>query len=75
MTATEIIRDIVNKQGIKMSTLASRMGIGVNVLNERVRSRNKTIEKLDSMLRPMDYKILIVPVNRRAKEDEYEVEI
>ena len=73
MKATEIVRAIMGAKNVKPSVLASRIGVKNNVLSERLGQANISVVKLNEMLRVLDYKIVVVPSDRRLKEDEYEV--
>jgi len=59
---------------VKPSTLASRLNIKNNVLSERLGQKNISIDKLNEMLRVLDYKIVIVPREARVQDGSFEVE-
>lgn len=73
MKVTEIIRMVMNLTGVKPSILASRLGIKNNVLSERLSQTNISVVKLNEMLRVLDYKVVVVPSDRRLKEGEFEI--
>ena len=73
MRATDIIRTIMNLEGVKPSALASRLNIKNNVLSERLGQTNISISKLNEMLRVLDYKVIVVPSDRRLKDGEFEI--
>lgn len=74
MKANEAIRSIMKTQEVKLSTVASRVGISSNALNMRLSQDNISISKLNEILRAMDYKIVAVPRNARVTDGGYEVE-
>lgn len=74
MKATEAIRKIMESNGTKFTVLMGRLGIGSNVLANRLNQQNISIVKLNEMARVLDYKVILVPNDRRLKEDEFEVE-
>lgn len=74
MKATEIVRIVMKSKGVKVASLADKLRIKSNVLSERLSQENISIAKLDEMLRPMDYKILIVPRDTTEKEGWYRAE-
>jgi len=74
MKATSAVRDIMEKQGVKLITLASRMNKGVSTVSERLRQDNITVEKLNELLRLLDYKVVVVPRSSRIPDGGYEVE-
>ena len=74
MKANEAVREIMNTQSVGLSTLASRLDKTPRLVSDRLSQENISIEKLNEMLRVLDYKIVVVPRNRTSKNDEYEVE-
>ncbi len=73
MKATEIIRKIVLGKGMKYSELAYRLQIGQNVLNERLRQKNISVDKLNAMLQVLGYKIVVMPYNAPVKDEWFEI--
>lgn len=73
MKATEIIRKIVLGQGMKYSELAYRLQIGQNVLNERLRQKNISVDKMNEMLQVLGYKLVVMPYNAPVKDEWFEV--
>lgn len=74
MKVTDIIRELMQVRDVKPSVLAARLGIKNNVLSERLTQKNMSINKLNEMLRVLDYKVVILPRDKRVPEDGYEVE-
>lgn len=74
MKATEVIREVMKEKEVKPSTLAARLNIKNNVLSERLGQKNISMEKLNEMLRMLDYKVVIVPREARVPDGGYEVE-
>ena len=74
MKATEIVREAMKQKEVKPSTLAARLNIKNNVLSERLGQKNISIEKLNEMLRMLDYKIVIVPRENRVPDSGFEVD-
>ena len=74
MKATEVIREVMKEKEVKPSTLAARLNIKNNVLSERLGQKNISMEKLNEMLRMLDYKVVIVPREARIPDGGYEVE-
>lgn len=75
MKATDIIKDIMEKQEVKPSMLAERLGIKNNTLSERMTQKNISVLKLSEMLEAIGYKIFIVPKNSEVQEGEYELTV
>lgn len=74
MKATEALKEVMKVREIKPSVLCDRLGIKSNVLSERFKQKNISVEKLNDMLKVMDYKILIVPRDSRVPENGFEIE-
>ena len=74
MNAMTAVREIMKNKDVKPSVLCDRLGIKSNVLSERFKQKNVSIEKLNEMLRVLDYKIAILPRETRLPENSYEIE-
>lgn len=75
MKATTILKTIMTEKGIGNTVLGKRIGIAHNVIYQRLRQDNIGINALSQMLGAMDYKVIVVPADRRVRDDEYEVTI
>ena len=73
VTFYEIIRKILEKQDVGVNEYSRRMGTSPRLVSDRLHHTNISINKLQEMLRVLDYKIVIVPASRRMKDDEYEI--
>ena len=67
-------REIMKSRAVGVNMLADRLGIKQNVLSERLRHENISVNKLSEMLRLLDYKIILVPRETRLPEGGFEVE-
>lgn len=74
MKATEAVKEIMTRIGLKNSVLCGRLGIKANVLSERLGQENISVAKLNEMLKAMDYKVVIVPRESRVPEGGFEIE-
>lgn len=74
MKTNEAVREIMAQQQVGVSALASRIGKTPRLVSDRLSMENISIEKLNEMLRVLDYKIIIAPRSRITKAGEYEVE-
>lgn len=74
MKANEAIREIMNKTGTRISTLAKRLNTGTNTIANRVAREGITVAKLSDTIRAMDYKVVVIPSNARLPEGGIEVE-
>ena len=74
MIAMEAVKAIMNAKEIRPAVLCDRLRIKSNVLSERFKQKNVSVEKLNEMLRAMDYKVVIVPRESRIPDGGYEIE-
>lgn len=74
MKTSEALKQIMKSRDIGTNTLASRLGKKANVISERLGQDNISIQKLNEMLRVLDYKVVLIPRNARTPEGGYEVE-
>lgn len=71
MKPSEIIRNIMNEKNCKPIDLAKRLETSKQTLNGRLAQDNISIDKLNQILKQLDYKIVIVP--NASKSKGYEV--
>lgn len=74
MKATEAIREVMTRQDVRFSVLCNRLAIKSNTLAGRIGQDNISIDKLNEMLRAMDYKIVVMPQNARMNAEWIEIE-
>ena len=74
MKALEAVKAIMEKTGIRQVTLRKRLGLESNTMAMRLQMKNIGVDKLNEMLRAMDYKLVIMPNTVQNKPDWYEVE-
>ena len=74
MIAMDAIKEIMKLRDIRPAVLCDRLKIKSNVLSERFKQKNVSVEKLNDMLRAMDYKVVVVPRDARIPEGGYEIE-
>ena len=73
MKANEVIRQIVTDKDMKYSELAYKLDVKKNVLSERLRQENISIDKMNEMLQALGYKLVAVPYNVAVKDEWYEI--
>nr|DAQ27791.1 MAG TPA: Regulatory protein [Caudoviricetes sp.]DAT71737.1 MAG TPA: Regulatory protein [Caudoviricetes sp.]DAZ45051.1 MAG TPA: regulatory protein [Caudoviricetes sp.] len=61
MTASEAIKEILKLKELNQAKLSDMLNIPLKTLNERLRHKNISVNKLDETLRVMGYKIMVVP--------------
>ena len=74
MIAMEAVKEIMKLKDIRPAVLCDRLKIKSNVLSERFKQKNVSVEKLNDMLRAMDYKVVVIPREARIPEGGYEIE-
>lgn len=74
MIAMEAVKVIMKLKDIRPAVLCDRLKIKSNVLSERFKQKNVSVEKLNDMLRAMDYKVVVVPRDTRIPEGGFEIE-
>jgi hypothetical protein len=74
MIAMEAVKEIMKLKDVRPAVLCDRLKIKSNVLSERFKQKNVSVEKLNDMLRAMDYKVAVVPRDARIPEGGYEIE-
>lgn len=77
MKAREIIKVIMEKQGVNNASMADRLNISQAALWDRLNSKKVKdipVSLLSEMLRCLDYKVVIVPRTSRISSEGYEVE-
>lgn len=72
MKIKEVIESILEIKGVSKTDLANRIDITRASLSERIRRENIGMDKLNQMLKALDYKIIVVPRNRRLGENEFD---
>ena len=61
MTASEAIKEILKLKELNQAKLSDMLDSPLKTLNERLRHKNISVNKLDETLRVMGYKIMVVP--------------
>lgn len=74
MKATEIVREIMERKGVRLIDVAARLGKKPTLIWDRLSQQNISVDKLNEMIRTMDYKIVAVPRETRLHDDWFEVE-
>jgi hypothetical protein len=67
MTASEAIKEILKLKELNQAKLSDMLDIPLKTLNERLRHKNMSVNKLDEMLRVMGYKIMVVPRDAKVE--------
>ena len=67
MTASEAIKEILKLKELNQAKLSDMLDIPLKTLNERLRHKNISVNKLDETLRVMGYKIMVVPRDAKVE--------
>ena len=76
MRGREIVKTIMEKNGISNAMLAHRLEVSLATMWDRVNSKKVKdipLSTLNEMVRALDYKIVVVPSNKKVNVGEYEV--
>ena len=74
MITMEAVKEVMRIKEVRPAVLCDRLKIKSNVLSERFKQKNVSVEKLNEMLRAMDYKVVIVPREAKVPDGGFEVE-
>ena len=79
--ATEVVIDLMNKNGFTPAVLGKRIGVKNTAIWDRLYNSQRKergtddmkVGTMTQMLRGMDYKLVAVPMNKKVMSDEYEL--
>ncbi len=77
MNSKDIVKHIMVKQGVTNAKLSSMMNASPQATWDRLnnkRTKELTVSVLLTMLRLLDYKLLVVPRTTRTPSDGYEID-
>ena len=77
MRGREILKEIMASKSLSNAELAKRLSVSNATIWERLNNKNVKdipVSLLTTMLRAMDYKVIIVPANTRLPDGGYEAE-
>ena len=77
MKGRDIVKEIMKEQGVTNTVMASRLNITQAALWDRINSskvKDIPLSTLNEMLRALDYKIVIVPIDNRVPDKGYKVD-
>lgn len=77
MTSKELIKLLMNEKEISNVDMAKELEITPAALWDRLNPKktdNMTISKLNSMLKILGYKVMVVPSDTELPENAYEIE-
>ena len=76
MNAKYAVRDIMDKNGISTKQMAEMIGSNMQKVCDRLgtgKSKNLSTEKLNEMLVPLGYKIVLMPAEVTIQDGWYEI--
>lgn len=68
MIIYDAVRAIMKNKNLKLITVANRLGVRASMVSDRLAQENISIGKLDDILRVMDYRIAIVPMDAKLPD-------
>lgn len=74
MQTMEVVKRIMKMKHVKPSDMCKFLNVKSNVLSERFKQQNISLKLLNDMIKPLGYKVIIVPDNKLLEDDEFEVE-
>lgn len=74
MLAMDAVKRAMELRGLRIVDLAEKLNINKNVLIKRCTQQNVSIGKLNEMLRPMNYKVVIMPETSETPNDAFTIE-
>ena len=77
MRGRDILKEVMTTKSLSNAELAKRLNVSNATIWERLNNKNVKdipVSLMTTMLRAMDYKVIVVPANTRLPEGGYEVE-
>lgn len=74
MLAMDAVKKVMELRGLRTMDLAGKLNIKSNVLTKRYTQQNVSVEKLNEMLRPMSYKVVIMPETSEIPDGAFTIE-
>lgn len=74
MIAMEAVREIMRLKGVRPTALCDILNIKSNVLSERFKQKNVSVSKLNEMLNPMGYRVVVIPNDVTIPDSGFDVE-
>ena len=76
MLVKKAIREIMNRKGLGLNALAKMLGKNSQFVSDKLnpaKGLNMSTDKLDELIRPMGYKIVLIPENECIRDGWFEV--
>lgn len=74
MNVIEVLKGIMTESGLNQNKLAKRLNISQQGISDKFKKDDIGVKKLLDILRVMDYKLVIMPNDKRTPEGGYEVD-
>jgi len=77
MNAKSAVRDIMDRKGVSTKMMADILGSNMQKVCDRLgmgKSTNLSTDKLNEMIVPLGYKIVLMPADEEMKEDWYGID-
>jgi 2-phospho-L-lactate transferase/gluconeogenesis factor (CofD/UPF0052 family) len=73
MTLKEVLKDIMDKQGVGIAMLGRRMGVSMIKANNRLSQGNMSVRILSEFCKALDYKVVLMPVSKKTPSECYDI--
>lgn len=74
MQAMETVKRIMMIKQVRPSDMCKFLNVKSNVLSERFKQQNISLRLLNDMIKPLGYKVIVVPDDKLLEDNEFEVE-
>ena len=74
MKTNEIIREMMDRNGVKFNQFAAMLGLKPNALASRLKRGNFSTNVLNQMIDLFGYRIVLVPKEEKVRDGWYEIE-
>ena len=77
MRGRDILKEVMTAKSLSNAELAKRLNVSNATIWDRLNNKNVKdipVSLMTTMLRAMDYKVIVVPASTRLPEGGYEVE-
>ena len=74
MLAMEAVKEIMRIKNVRPSELYNKLGIKSNIYCNRMQQKNVSTALLNEMVKPLGYKVMLVPDQAIAPEDSFTID-
>ena len=74
MLAMEAVREIMRIKDVRPAELYNKLGIKSNIYSSRMQQKNVSTAMLNEMVKPLGYKVVLVPEWATVPEDSFTID-